>query len=81
LSNGYTQAEGVANLDQVPETGALVEMGFPKFQGGLGGDARFVAICPPEWKFGVSIAEIAESPLPRASAPLHWDAHAGMRVR
>ena len=34
LNNGYTQAEGVAHLDQVPETGALVAMGFPKFQGG-----------------------------------------------
>src|SRR5262249_30032620 len=32
LQNGYTQAEGVANLDQVPEAGALVAMGFPKLQ-------------------------------------------------
>jgi kynurenine formamidase len=30
LQNGYTQAEGVANLDKVPETGALVEIGFPR---------------------------------------------------
>ena len=37
LKNGYTQAEGVANLDQVPESGALVVIGFPKFQGGVGG--------------------------------------------
>ena len=81
LTNGYTQAEGVANLDQVPETGALVEIGFAKFQGGLGGYARFIAICPPDWKYGVSIAEIAESPLPRAASALHWDPAAGMRVR
>lgn len=81
LQNGYTQAEGVANLDQVPETGALVEIGFPKFQGGLGGYARFIAICPPDWKYGVSIGQVAESPLARASAPLHWDATLGMRVR
>ncbi|HEY9707640.1 MAG TPA: cyclase family protein, partial [Oculatellaceae cyanobacterium] len=37
LHNGYAQAEGVANLDRVPETGALVTIGYPKFKGGLGG--------------------------------------------
>jgi kynurenine formamidase len=81
LNNGYTQAEGVANLDQVPETGALVAIGFPKFQGGLGGYARFIAICPPDWKYGVSVGQVPESPLPRAPKPLHWDARLGMRVR
>jgi len=81
LNNGYTQAEGVANLDQVPEMGALVAIGFPKFQGGLGGYARFIAICPPDWKYGVSVGQVPESPLPRAPKPLHWDATLGMRVR
>jgi kynurenine formamidase len=81
LHNGYTQAEGVAHLDQVPETGALVAIGFPKFQGGLGGYARFIAICPPDWKYGVSVGQVPESPLPRAAKPLHWDATLGMRVR
>jgi kynurenine formamidase len=81
LHNGYTQAEGVANLDQVPETGALVAMGFPKFKGGVGGYARYIAICPPDWKYGVSVGQVAESPLPRASKPLRWDAKLGMRVR
>lgn len=81
LNNGYTQAEGVANLDRVPESGALVNIGFPRFQGGLGGYARFIAICPPDWKYGVSIDQLAESPLPKSSAPLHWDQTAGMRVR
>lgn len=81
LHNGYTQAEGVANLDQVPETGALVEMGFPKFQGGVGGYARFIAICPPDWKYGVSVGEVPESPLPKSSKPLRWDATQGIRVR
>jgi kynurenine formamidase len=81
LQNGYTQAEGVANLDQVPETGALVEIGFPKFQGGLGGYARFIAICPPDWKYGVSVGQLPESPLDKASKPLHWDSKLGMRVR
>ena len=81
LNNGYTQAEGVAHLDQVPETGALVEIGFPKFQGGVGGYARFIAICPPDWKYGVSVGELPESPMPRAATPLHWDEQRGMRVR
>lgn len=81
LRNGYTQAEGVAHLDQVPETGALVSMGFPKFKGGLGGYARFIAICPPDWKYGVSVGQVSESPLARATKPLHWDRKLGMRVR
>lgn len=81
LNNGYTQAEGVAHLDQVPESGALVAIGFPKLGGGLGGYARFIAICPPEWRYGVSVGQVPESPLPRAAKPLHWDATAGMRVR
>jgi kynurenine formamidase len=81
LQNGYTQAEGVANLDQVPETGALVAIGFPKFQGGLGGYARFIAMCPPDWQYGVSVGQVPESPLAKASKPLHWDAKLGMRVR
>jgi kynurenine formamidase len=81
LNHGYTQAEGVANLDQVPETGALVAIGFPKFQGGLGGYARFIGICPPDWKYGVSVGQVPGSPLPRAAKPLHWDAARGVRVR
>jgi kynurenine formamidase len=81
LRNGYTQAEGVAHLEQVPETGALVDIGFPKIGGGLGGFARFIAICPPDWKYGVAIGEMAESPLAKAATPLHWDEQRGMRVR
>ena len=81
LRNGYTQAEGVTNLDQVPESGALVEIGFPRFQGGTGGYARFIAICPPDWKYGVTIGQNPESPLAKASKPLHWDTTLGLRVR
>jgi kynurenine formamidase len=81
LRNGYTQAEGVAHLDKVPEKGALVAIGYPKFQGGTGGYARYIAICPPDWKFGASVGEVPESPLARFDKPLHWDTHAGMRVR
>jgi len=81
LRNGYTQAEGVANLDQVPEAGALVAIGYPKLGGGTGGYARYIAICPPDWKYGVAIGEIPEAPLARQDRPLHWDAKLGMRVR
>ncbi len=81
LRNGYMQAEGVANLDQVPEKGALVAIGFPKFQGGTGGYARFVAICPPDWKFGATIDHTADAPFPKMAKPLHWDEKLGVRVR
>jgi kynurenine formamidase len=81
LTHGYTQAEGVANLDKVPEAGALVAIGFPKFQGGTGGYARFIAICPPDWKYGISVGQVSEAPLAKQSKPLHWDADAGTRVR
>ncbi len=81
LHNGYTQAEGVANLDQVPETGALVTIGYPKFKGGLGGYARYIAICPPDWRYGVSVNQIPEAPLQKADKPLHWAEQFGMRVR
>ena len=50
MHNGYTQAEGVDNLDAVPETGCLINIGYPKFGGGLGGYARYIAICPPDTK-------------------------------
>lgn len=81
LQNGYTQAEGVANLDKVPEKGALVAIGFPKLQGGTGGYARFIAICPPGWKYGVSVDEQPEAPLKMYEKPLHWDSKVGTRVR
>ena len=81
MHNGFAQAEGVANLDKVPPTGCLVEIGYPKFGGGVGGYARFIAICPPKWKYGVSVGEVPEAPLQRYSVPLHWDPVLGMRVR
>lgn len=81
LRNGYTQAEGVTNLDQVPEAGALVIIGYPKLQGGTGGYARYIAVCPPDWRFGVSVGEVADAPLPRMPKRLHWDEALGVRVR
>ena len=81
LHNGYTQAEGVAHLDQVPETGALVTIGYAKFQGGLGGYARYIAVCPPDWRYGVSVGQIPEAPLAKATQPLRWDSILGIRRR
>lgn len=81
MHNGYTQAEGVAHLDQVPEVGALVAIGFPRLKGGTGGYASYTAICPPGWPYGVSVGEVPEAPLPRSDRPLHWDEAAGTRVR
>jgi kynurenine formamidase len=81
LKNGYTQAEGVANLDKVPEKGALVAIGYPKFQGGTGGYARYIAICPPDWKYGVSVGQLPEAPMRKYDRPLHWDSKIGTRVR
>jgi len=81
MHNGYAQAEGVANLDQVAETGCLVAMGYPKFKGGLGGYARYVAICPPDWRYGISSGGVAEAPLQRSEKALQWDPGLGVRVR
>jgi kynurenine formamidase len=81
MHHGYAQAEGVASLVGVPATGCLVEMGFPRFRGGLGGYARFVAICPPGTRRGVRIGAVPEAPLRKYDQPLHWDPDLGMRVR
>lgn len=81
MHHGYTQAEGVANLDKVPETGCLVTIGYPKFKGGLGGYARYIAICPSDWKYGITIGHVLEAPLPRSDKILQWDAARGMRIR
>jgi kynurenine formamidase len=80
MHHGYTQAEGVAHLDQVPEAGALVAIGYPKLKGGTGGYARYVAICPPDWPHGVRPGP-ADAPLPKSGHVLHWDPQAGSRVR
>ena len=80
MHHGFAQAEGVDNLEQVPETGCLIEIGYPKFGGGLGGYARYIAICPPSAKHGVKISS-ADAPLKKRSKDLHFDAAAGMRIR
>jgi kynurenine formamidase len=80
MHHGYTQAEGVANLEGVPATGCLVAIGYPKFKGGVGGYARYVAICPPSTAKGVTISG-RDAPLPRPGGTLHWDAGKGYRAR
>jgi kynurenine formamidase len=80
MHHGYTQAEGVANLAGVPETGCLLNIGYPKFKGGLGGYARFVAVCPASTARGIRISG-RDAPLAKKSAKLHWDTKLGYRVR
>ena len=80
MHHGYTQAEGVSNLAGVPATGCLVSIGYPKFKGGLGGYARYVAICPPGTAKGTRISS-RDAPLPKHASALHWDPALGYRVR
>ncbi|MFO1414248.1 MAG: cyclase family protein [Burkholderiales bacterium] len=81
MNNGYMQAEGVANLDQVPATGALVAIGFPRLKGGTGGFASFTAICPPEWRHGTRPGDVAEAPLPFQENRLVYNEATGVRER
>jgi kynurenine formamidase len=81
MHHGYAQAEGVANLDEVAETGCLISIGYPKFKGGTGAYARYVALCPPDWKFGVAVGEGPEAPLPKSEQKLAWNAKEGVRTR
>jgi kynurenine formamidase len=81
MHHGCTQAEGVANLDKAPETGCLVTIGYPKLKGGLGGYARYIAICSADWKYGVSVGQVPDAPLPRSDKVLRWDKEHGVRVR
>lgn len=81
LNNGYMQVEGVANLDQVPEVGALVTIGFPKFRGGTGGLASIVAICPGDWRHGERRGDRLDAPFPPYDSPLTWNATTGTRTR
>ncbi len=74
MHNHFTQAEGVANLDQVPEAGALIAIGFAKPQGGTGGYARYIAIAPAGWPYGVSVSEAPGAPLAKQPYPLRRNA-------
>ena len=39
------------------------------------------AICPPDWKYGVAVSQVPDSPLAKMAKPLHWDEKLGARVR
>jgi kynurenine formamidase len=79
LAHNFAQAEGVANLDQVPESGALVAIGFAKFEGGTGGFARYIAIAPANWPLGVTIDQQPGAPLPTHVHPLRRGTDGVMR--
>jgi kynurenine formamidase len=79
LQHNFAQAEGVANLDQVPESGALISIGFAKFEGGSGGFARYVAIAPASWPLGVTIDQQSGAPLPTHAHPLRRAADGVLR--
>ncbi|MCB1623466.1 MAG: cyclase family protein [Pseudomonadales bacterium] len=70
LRHNFAQAEGVMNLDLVPEAGALILIGFAKPEGGTGGFARYIAVAPASWPHGLTIAEAPGAPLPTRSMPL-----------
>jgi kynurenine formamidase len=46
LKNGHYQIEVMANLDQVPATGAVIVVTWPKIENGFGFPARAIAILP-----------------------------------
>ena len=79
LMHNFAQAEGVANLDQVPESGALISIGFAKFEGGTGGFARYIAIAPADWPHGVTIDQASGAPLPTHVRPLRRGVDGVMR--
>lgn len=79
LHHNYAQAEGVANLDQVPEAGALIAIGYAKPEGGTGGFARYIAIAPPGWPHGVTVEQAPGAPLPEQPYPLKRDADGVLR--
>jgi len=70
MHHNFAQAEGVANLDLVAESGCLVSVGFLKALGGTGGYARYVAICPASHPHGETIQASPGAPLPQQPAPL-----------
>ena len=81
MSNGFPQAECVANLDQVPEIGALVTSGLPKIQGAVAGMLVLHAICPADWHLGSVPGQVPESPLPFHDKKLMYDSAQGVRRR
>lgn len=73
MHNNFAQAEGVANLDKVPDKGALIMVGFAKPLGGAGGYARYIEIAPEDWPHWVTLTSIKGKPLPTQKSPLKRD--------
>ncbi|MPN18060.1 hypothetical protein SDC9_165418 [bioreactor metagenome] len=46
LMQDRIQIELMANLSEVPPTGAIIVCAFPKLKGGTGFSARCFAVCP-----------------------------------
>ena len=80
MHHGYTQAEGVDNLEQGARDRLPGQHRLPDASGRAGRLARFIAICPPGTKGGTKISR-ADAPLKKYSKVLHFDANTGMRVR
>jgi kynurenine formamidase len=78
MHNNFAQ-EGVANLDKVPEAGALIAIGFAKPKGGVGGYAPYIAIAPADWQYGVSVIDAPGAPLPKQPHPLRRDSKGVLR--
>jgi len=81
LSNGYPQLECVANLDLVPETGALLAFGVPRLRGSTAFPITLAALCPPNWPHGLVPGFHGESPLPFHDRRLNYDVKTGMFER
>ena len=81
LQHNFAQAEGVANLDQVPQSGALISIGFAKFEGGSGGFARYIAIAPADWSMGTTLQQQSGAPLPAHAKPLKRGSDGVLRIR
>ena len=64
-----------------PRPAASSRSAIPSSGAALGGYARYIAICPTDWKYGVRVGERPEAPLQRYDDLLHWDAALGMRIR
>lgn len=80
MHNNYAQAEGVKNLHLVPESGALIQIGFAKPKGGSGGFARYIAIAPADWEHGVTLTETRGRALPVSETALRRDANGVLRA-
>ena len=50
LEQDIYQVEVLANLDQVPATGALISVAYPNWTEATGSPARVIAILPEEEK-------------------------------